>query len=352
MNFEIFPKVCEQRSQTSGVVEIFHQIFFSGGPDIGEHWRPARDLVEAFEAKRDAGATRHRDEMNNGIGRTRQRMDHGDCIVESLARQNVRRLEILPHHLDDAPSAHGCHARVIGVRRRNRGRARQRQPQRLGHRGHGGSRAHGHAVAGRARDALFDFAPRVLVDFSGAQLRPVLPGIAARTQRFAVPVAAQHRPRRHKNRGQIHAGRAHDERRRRLVATAHQHRAIDRVRTQQLLGFHRQQVAIEHGGRFLERFGQGDRRHLQRETAGLPYAALHFLGALAKMRVTGIDVAPGIDDRDHRLAGEILARVTHLQRARTMAERAQILGAEPAMAAQLVRLFTGTCHGGCNLRAG
>ena len=89
---------------------------------------------------------------------------------------------------------------------------------------------------------------------------------------------------------------------RRLVAAAHQHGAVRRIRAQQLLGLHRQQVAIEHRRRLLERLGQRDRRHLDRKSARLPDAALHFLGALAEMRVARVDVAPRVDDRDHRLA--------------------------------------------------
>ena len=88
-----------------------------------------------------------------------------------------------------------------------------------------------------------------------------------------------------------------------LVAAAHQHAAVDRIRAQQLLGLHREQVAIEHRRRLLEHLGQRDRRHLEREAAGLQHAALHLLGALPEMRVAGVDVAPGVDDRDDRLAG-------------------------------------------------
>ena len=105
---------------------------------------------------------------------------------------------------------------------------------------------------------------------------------------------------------------------RRLVAPAHQHRAVGRVRAQQLLGLHRQQVAIEHRRRLLERLGQRDRRHLDRKSARLPDAALHFLGALAEVRVARIDVAPRVDDRDNGLADVFAARIAHLRGARAV----------------------------------
>ena len=81
-----------------------------------------------------------------------------------------------------------------------------------------------------------------------------------------------------------------------LVAAAHQHAAVDRVGAQQLLGLHRQEVAVEHRGRLLEVLRQRHRRHLDREAARLPDAALDLLGALAEVRVAGVDVAPGVED--------------------------------------------------------
>src|SRR5271166_6678318 len=55
------------------------------------------------------------------------------------------------------------------------------------------------------------------------------------------------------------------------------------------------------------------------------------------MGVAGIDVAPGVDDRDHRLSHVIGAVIAHLRRARAMAERAQIVDPIPAMTAKVFR---------------
>ncbi len=96
----------------------------------------------------------------------------------------------------------------------------------------------------------------------------------------------------------------------------------------------RQQVAVEHGRRLDEVLGERERRQLDRKAARLPDAALHFLGTRAEMRVAGIDVRPGIDDADHRLADEVVVVVAHLQRTRAMPERAQVGRAEPAVAAE------------------
>ena len=142
---------------------------------------------------------------------------------------------------------------------------------------------------------------------------------------------------RHIDRRQAHADRAHDQAGRGLVAAADQHGAVDRMAAQQFLGLHRQQIAIEHGGRLDERLRQRHRRQFDRKAAGLQHAAFDVLGARAQMRVAEIDVAPGVDDADHRLAGQVGGVIAALAQARAMAEGAQIVDAEPAVAAQVLR---------------
>ena len=48
------------------------------------------------------------------------------------------------------------------------------------------------------------------------------------------------------------------------------------------------------------------------EAAGLPDAAFDVLGAVAQMAVAGVDLAPGVEDADHRFAGPIVAVVAKL----------------------------------------
>jgi hypothetical protein len=269
---------------------------------------------------------------------------HADGIVERGGRENLLRRQIVPHHVDNAAAARRAHARMIGIRRRNRRSAGQCQAERFGDRHHGGGGAHHHAGAERARDAGFDLAPFPFADIAGAFFVPVFPDVGAGAERAAVPVAAQHRARRHVDRRQAHRDRAHDQAGRGLVAAAHQHRAVDRMTAQQLLAFHREQVAVEHGRGLHERLGERHRRQLDRKAAGLPDAAFHILGALAQMAVARIDLAPRVDDADHRLAGPILAVIAELLQARAMAEGAQRLGAEPAVAAELLGGFFWLAH--------
>src|SRR3546814_1215926 len=53
------------------------------------------------------------------------------------------------------------------------------------------------------------------------------------------------------------------------------------------------------------------------------------------MGVAGVDLGPGVGHRDHRLAGPVGPVVAHLQRARAMAERPEVAGAVPTVAAQI-----------------
>ena len=125
------------------------------------------------------------------------------------ARHDVARLQILPDHVDDAPAGVARHPRVARI-----GAGIDAAP---------GSVKPSASVAEVIVDAVpivmqwpgerampsSISLPRFLGDVAGAQLRPVLPGIGSAAERAAAPVAAQHRPRRHEDRRQVHADRAH-----------------------------------------------------------------------------------------------------------------------------------------------
>src|SRR5215472_5194546 len=80
----------------------------------------ARKPVEALDVERNAGAPRHRDDVNDGIGRAAHRHVHLDRIVEGGRGKNPLGRELLPHHVDDASAGRGAHARMAGIGRRNR----------------------------------------------------------------------------------------------------------------------------------------------------------------------------------------------------------------------------------------
>jgi hypothetical protein len=82
-------------------------------------------------------------------------------------------------------------------------------------------------------------------------------------------------------------------------------------------------------------------RQLYREAAGLQHPALHILDPRLEMGVAGVGVGPGVEDRDHRLAGPFLRREAHLHGAGSVAEGAQVVGREPAGAAEGVGRLAG-----------
>jgi hypothetical protein len=64
--------------------------------------------------------------------------------------------------------------------------------------------------------------------------------------------------------------------------------------------------------------------------------AFYILNTVLKMRVTGIDIRPGVNDGDNGLAIPFLAVVAHLHGPRTVAGGADIIWRKPAAAAQTI----------------
>src|SRR5258708_14735744 len=62
------------------------------------------------------------------------------------------------------------------------------------------------------------------------------------------------------------------------------------------------------------------------------------------MHVAGVRVRPGVYDRDDRPGLPLLRRVSHVHRARAVAEGAKVVGREPARAAELIGRFVLVGH--------
>src|SRR5215203_5537145 len=100
-------------------------------------------------------------------------------------------------------------------------------------------------------DAVLDLFPLALPDGASALLVPVLPYVAAAAQSIASPVASQHRSCGDEKGRQVHGDCTHKQSRCGLVATAHQHRTVDRVGAQEFFGLHGEEVPVEHRRGFL-----------------------------------------------------------------------------------------------------
>ena len=331
-------------AHTAGKVKVFHQVLVAAGPDIGNDRHLAAGRIKVFKTHGAvlAGAARHRHQVNDGVGRATHGHRHSDGVFKRGAIEHFGRCQVFPDHVHNAPAAICAHAHMVGVGGRNRGGTGQREAAGLGNACHGAGRAHGHAMAVAAGNTALHFDPLLGRDLAGAPLVPVFPGVRTRAQDLALPVAALHGPGWHVDEGIARAQRTHDQARRCLVTAAHQHRAINRVAAQQLLGLNGQQVAVKHGGGLDDGLGQRDRRQLDRETTRLQNAALDVFDALLEVTVAGADIAPGVDDGDHGFAHPVIGAVAQLHHARAVTKRAQVVRRHPARTAQFVVGFA--CH--------
>ena len=178
--------------------------------------------------------------------------------------------------------------------------ARQHQPQRLGEAGHGGRRSHHHAGAAGRAQLLLHLLQLGLIQLAGAELLPVGAAVGAGAQPRAAPGAGPHRPGDQGHGRNVGGGGRHQLRRHRLVAAPHQHRRVHRVGGQRLLGLHREQVAVEHGGGRDQDLSQRQRRQGERQRAALQHAAPHRFHQRRHVAVAGGVVGAGIDDGHHR----------------------------------------------------
>ena len=319
----------EQGAKAAGGVEIIHQVL-AAGAKIGEQRGALRELVETLQRQLDAQATGHGDEVHDGVGAATQGHVHLDRVVKGVGGDHIARLEVVPHVLHGLAAGGGGHAAVGRIHGRNGGRAGQGHAHDFRQRRHRAGRAHGHAMAGGASDAVLDLAPGFIAQIARALLVPVLPHIAAGAQRLAMPEAANHGPARHVDAGQVHAEGPHQERRGGLVTAAEKHRAVQRIGAQQLLHLHGKEVAVEHCRGLRVHFASGHHRHFHGQAACLEHAALHRLRRQAQVHVAGVQVRPRVEDADDRLALVIVLIQSRLFGARPVAERAQFGPAKPA----------------------
>src|SRR4030095_17020420 len=282
----------------------------------------------------DAGPARDGDQWVVGVGGAADGHAGADGVVEGLAGEDPRRLEVLAHHLHDPAPRHLGERQPARVRGRDRSVTGQGHAERLGHRGHRGRGAHDHAVPGRAREARLDLAELLLGEPAGPPLGPEAPVVRAGADVLGAPAPAQHGPAGHHDRRHVGGGRAHQHGGRGLVAAGEQHHAVQRIGADALLHVHRHQVAEEHGGGLHQDLAQRDRRELQREPAGRQHPALHRLRHLTEVRVAVGQLGPGVGDTDHRPAVEHqLAEALRLD-PRAVGEAVQVLLAAPVVTAQ------------------
>ena len=215
--------------------------------------------------------------MNDGVGRAADRQQNAQRVLDGLLIDNLvgRQLRADQLHRGSA----GClgRAQPVGMHGRNCRRSRQNHAKRFSDAGHGRSGAHDGAGAGGRRETPFDFRNFIVVDLSGAVLRPEAAAVGAGAQPLAAMAAGHHRAGDQHDCRLCRGHRAHELGRHRLVATAHQHDRIHGLRAHHLLGVHRHQVTEFQAGRIEEDLAERDRWKLDRQRAGRQHAALHRL---------------------------------------------------------------------------
>ena len=203
-------------------------------------------------------------------------------------------------------------------------------------------RAHGHADAGRAGDAALDLVPVLLGDVAGRSSAQYFQASEPEPSTSPRQLPRSIGPAGTKIAGRSMRDRAHDQAGRRLVAAAHQHRAVDRIasaaapRSPSPGSCGRASSSASRTARDSDIAGSSTGKPPACQTPRLTSST-----RCLKCAWHGLMSRPGVDDRDHRLAGIVLAAVAHLLDARPVPEGTQIIHAEPTVRAQLFRLLPG-----------
>ena len=286
----------------AGAVEFLAEIE-AGRLHVDQQRHVVAELLPVVDRQLDADVARQRVDVDRRVGRAADRRIDHDAVLERLAGQDVRRLEVFPDHLDDALAGLVGDLAALAIGRGDRRAARQREAERFGKPVHGRGGAHGVAMADRGRRGGHDLHEFLIVDLAGGEPLARLPDDGAGAGALAVMPAVQHRSARQHDRGQVDGRRRHHAGGRGLVAAGGQHHAVERIAVEDLDQAEIGEVAVERRGRalagLLDRMG----REFHRNAAGLADAFADAVRQLDMVAVAGGKVVAGLGDADDRLAG-------------------------------------------------
>jgi len=184
---------------------------------------------------------------------------------------------------------------------RDCGGARQDKTERLGDTGHGGGGAHHRAGPGSDRELSFDLRNFLLGDVTRAIARPKTTAIGAGAESLAAVTTRHHRARHQHDRRPAGGHRAHELRRYGLVAAAHEHDRVHRLRPDHFLGIDRHQVAIFEARGAEKHFAKRDGGEGDRQRAGREHPALDCVQQFGEVAVAIVETRRRIGDADHGL---------------------------------------------------
>jgi DNA-binding FadR family transcriptional regulator len=351
---QVVGDLLDHHRQAAGIAEVLHQEL-ARRLQVQDAGQLGGQAVEVVERELDADAPGDRQQVDHEVGRAADRGVDLDRVLDRLARQDLRHVQVLVDHADDAPARLAREHVAAAVDGREGRVARQADAQRFDHAGHGARGAHRHAVAMAAVHAALGLEEVLQLERAGAHLLAHLPHAGARAELLAAPLARQHRAARHADGRQVDAGRAHHQRGCGLVAAHEQHHAIERIAADAFLHVHAREVAIEHGGGAQQGLAERHHGELEREAAGLVDTDLHLLRERAEVRVAGREFAEGVADADDRAAVELVVRHALALHPASVDEAVAVVSSEPLLAAQLfgILLLGRGAHRGClRLREG
>src|SRR5919107_1645974 len=251
----------------------------------------------------DPRVARHGHDVRLGVGRAAYSRGRDDRVQKRLARQDIRRAQILVGHLSDPLPRVVGHLTALAVGRRDCCASRQRETEHLGQGIHCRGRTHSVAVARRRRGSQGRLEELLFVDLASGQTAAALPDGRARTYQFALEVTVEHRTAGEHDGGDIHGRGGHDRRRRGLVAASRKHHGVDKVTVEYLHEPKIREVAVQCGGRPAAVLVDGVHGELHRDAPTVAYPIAHATGELQMMPVAGREVASALCYADYRPAG-------------------------------------------------
>ena len=254
----------DDRRNAAGAVIFFAKVF-AGGLHVDEQRHLVPDRLPILDRERHADVAGDGVDVDRRVGRAANGAVDDDRVLERLARQDVRRLQVLPHHFDDSLAGPIGDLAALAMGRGDRGAAGQAHAERLGERVHGRGRAHRVAMADRGRRGGDDLHELLVVDLAFGKVGARLPDDGARAAALTVMPAVEHRSAGEDDRGNVDRRRRHDAGRRRLVASGRQHHAVDEIAHQDFDEAEIGEIAVERGGRPLARLLNRMNRKFERQ---------------------------------------------------------------------------------------
>ena len=201
----------------AGLMEVFAQIL-AGGLQVHQKRRLVTDLFPGLERQIDARMARQAGQVDRGVGRAADGRVDDDGVLERLAGQDVRWLQVFVDHVDDALAGQVGDLGPFAIGGGDGGRAGQGHAQGLGQRVHRRRRAHGVAVADRGRRGRHQIDEFLIADLAGRHHLAGLPDDGAGTDALAPVPAVQHGADRQGDGGNVDGRRRHQAGGRGLVA--------------------------------------------------------------------------------------------------------------------------------------